>query len=134
MATGTVATTARKYHQDVAHAISVPIVYTTAGAYTVGKVPAGAIILDGGIVVTTAFAGGAAQTLDIGVSGDTADFASALVLTSKGIKRFDDFATSDNGYLAADTDIIATLSAGTTPSAGAGYAYVTYMMVNRAAG
>lgn len=133
MTTGTAATTARKYHQDLVHYISCPIVYSTAGAYTVGKLPAGAAVIDAGVVVTTAFAGTAAQTLGIGVSGDATDIASALVLTAAGIIRADDVATASNAYTSTDKDIIATLSAGTDPTDGAGYVYVTYIMANRAA-
>lgn len=133
MPTGTLGTTARKFHHDLVHYVSVPVVYSTAGVYTVGKLPAGAAIIDGGIVVVTPFAGGTPQTLDIGVAGDTSDFASALVLTAAGIFNFDDKATASKAYQSADTDIIATLSAGATPSAGAGYVWVSYIIANRGA-
>lgn len=133
MATGTLGTTARKYHTDQVHYAAKPIVYTTAGAYEICKLPAGAAVIDAGVVITTAFAGGTPQTLDIGVSGDTADFASALVLTTKGVIKADDMATATSSYQTADTSAIATLSAGATPSAGAGYAYVVYIMANRLA-
>ena len=131
MATGTLATDARKYHHDMVHYASVPIVYTTAGAYKICKLPAGAAVINAGIVITTAFAGGTPQTLDIGVTGDTADYASALVLTTKGVIKADDMATSTSSYQSADTDAVATLSAGATPSAGAGYAYVVYIIADR---
>lgn len=131
MPTGTVATNARKYHQNMVHYVSVPIVYTTAGTYTVGKLPAGAAVIDAGVVVTTAFAGGTPQTLDIGISGDTTDFASAIVLTAAGIIVADEKATASKAYMSADTDVIATLSAGATPSAGAGHVYVTYIVTGR---
>lgn len=132
MATGTAATTARKYHEDMVHYVVEPIVYTTL-SYTLGKLPAGALIVDAGVVVTTAFAGTAAQTLDIGVGADTDGLATALVITSAGKKAADELATSDDLYLSADTDVNATLTAGTTPTAGAGYVYVSYIMANRGA-
>lgn len=131
MATGTAGSTARKYHQDVVHAVRVPIVYTNVGPYVVGKLPAGAAVVDAGIVITTAFAGGTPQTLDIGISGDAADFGSALVLTAVGVMKADDLATASKAYMSADTDVIATLSAGATVSAGAGYVYVNYIIINR---
>lgn len=133
MATGTVATTARKFHHDLVHYVSAPIVYTTL-SYTVGKLPAGALIVDAGVVVTTGFAGGTPQTLDIGVGADTDGLATALVITSAGKKVADELATSDDLYLSADTDVNATLSAGATVSAGAGYVYVAYILANRSAG
>lgn len=132
MATGTVATTARKYHEDMVHYLTCPIAYTTL-AYTVGKRPAGSLIIDAGVVVTTAFAGGTPQTLDIGANGDADGLATALVITSAGKKVADELATSDDLYSSTDSDVTATLSAGATVSAGAGYVYVAYIMANRAA-
>jgi hypothetical protein len=131
MATGTAGTTARKFHQDLVHYIVAPIVYTKAGVTTIGKLPKGAAVIGGGVVVTTPFAGGTPQTLDVGISGDTSDFASALVLTAAGNIVFDDMASASKAYMSADTDIIATLSAGATVSAGAGYVHVEYIMANR---
>lgn len=126
------ASIAREYHQDMVHYVSVPITYTKAGAYVVGRLPAGAAVIDSGVVITTAFAGGTPQTLNIGVSGDADDFASALVLTAAGIMKADDLATASKAYMAVDTEVIATLSAGATPSAGAGFVYVAYIIANRA--
>lgn len=132
MATGTAATTAHKLHQDVVHYVSCPIVYTTL-SYTIGKLPAGAMIVDAGALVTTPFAGGVAQTLDMGANGDADGLATALVITAAGLKAADELATSDDLYFAADADVTATLSAGTTPTAGAGYVYVGYIIANRGA-
>lgn len=132
MATGTVATTARKVHQDLVHYVSKPIVYTTL-SYTIGTLPAGAAILDAGVVVTTAFAGGTPQTLDIGVGADTDGLASAIVLTTAGNIKADAMQASDDLYLSADTAVNATLSAGATTSAGAGYVWVSYIIANRGA-
>lgn len=130
MATGTLGTTARKFHHDLVHYVTKPIVYTTL-SYTIGKLPKGAAVIDAGVVITTGFAGGTPQTLDIGTSGDGDGFASALVITSAGLKAADELATSDDLYMSADTDVTATLSAGATPSAGAGYVYVGYIIANR---
>lgn len=127
MATGTVATVAHKLHQDVVHFVKKSIVYTTLTG-TIGKLPAGALVVDAGIIVTTAFAGGTPQTLDMGTSDDPDGFATALVITSKGRKAADELATSDDLVMAADTDVTYTLSAGSTPSAGAGIVYVSYII------
>lgn len=132
MATGTQGTTARKFHHDLVHYVTKPIVYTTL-SYTIGKLPKGAAVIDAGVVVTTAFAGGTPQTLDIGTSADGDGFATALALTSAGLKAADELATSDDLYMSADTDVTATLSAGATPSAGAGYVFVAYIIANRSA-
>lgn len=132
MATGTVATVARKFHHDLVHYLCKPIAYT--GLTTViGKLPAGAAVIDAGIVVTTAFAGGTPQTLDIGVTGDLEDYASDIVLTTIGVIKADALATATSSYITADVDAVATLTAGATTSAGEGYVYVAYIMANRGA-
>lgn len=132
MATGTEGTTARLYHTDQVHYVVKPIVYTTL-SYTIGTLPKGAVIVDAGVIVTTAFAGGTPQTLDIGTSADGDGLATALVITSAGRKVADELATSDDLVMTADTDVTATLSAGATTSAGAGYVYVSYIVASRAA-
>lgn len=132
MATGTVATIARKHHFDLVHYVSVPIAYTTLTG-TIGTLPAGALVVNAGVVVTTPFAGGTPQTLDLGTAADPDGFATALVITSAGQKVADELATSDDLYIAADTTVTYTLSAGATVSAGAGYAFVSYIIANRGA-
>lgn len=133
MPTGTLGTTARKFHTDQVHYVSCPIVYTTL-AYNIGLIPAGALVIDAGIIVTTAFAGGTPQTLDMGVTADPDDYATALVITAVGKKVGDELATTSNDlYFAADGYATGTLSAGATVSAGAGYLYVAYIMANRGA-
>jgi hypothetical protein len=132
MATGTAGTIARTYQTEQVHYVVAPIVYTTLST-SIGWVPKGAAVVDSGVFVTTPFAGGTPQTLDLGTAADTDGFATALVITSVGRKVADELATSDDLVMAADTEVKATLSAGATTSAGAGYAYVAYIMANRAA-
>jgi hypothetical protein len=132
MATGTVATAARKYHEDLVHYVTCPIVYTTL-SYNIGVLPAGAAIVNAGVVVTTPFAGGTPQTLDIGTAANGDAYATALVITSAGNKAADELATATETYLSADTTVTATLSAGATVSAGAGYVYISYIIANRGA-
>lgn len=133
MTTNTAGGVGRMYHTEQVHYVTCPIVYTTL-SYTIGKLPAGAMVIGAGVLVTTAFAGGTPQTLDIGTSADGDGFATALVITSAGLKAADELTTSDDLYMSADTDVTATLSAGATVSAGAGYVYVSYIMANRSAG
>ncbi len=133
MATGTAATVARKVHQDLVHYISCPIVYGTL-TYNVGVLPAGALVVDGFVHVTTGFAGGTPQTIDVGIGSDPDDFATALVITAIGRKQFDELATATDLYMLADTTVTATLSAGVTPSAGAGFVIVAYIIANRSLG
>lgn len=132
MATGTAGTVARQYQTEQVHYVTCPIVYTTL-SYNIGVLPKGAAVVDAGVFVTTAFAGGTPQTLDIGVTADGDDFATALAITAVGRKQADELATATDLVMAADTTVTATLSAGATVSAGAGYVYVAYIMVSRAA-
>lgn len=132
MATGTPATVARKFHHDLVHYVSCPVVYTTLTG-TIGTIPAGALVVNADFVVTTPFAGGTPQTIDMGTAADPDGFASALVITAAGRKLGDEVATSDDLYQATDTTVTYTLSAGATPSAGAGYAVVQYIIANRGA-
>lgn len=134
MPTGTPASVARKFHHNLTHFVSVPVVYAAPGAITIGKLPAGAAIVDAGIIITTPFAGGTPQTLTLGTAGAATGLSTALTLTAAGKQAANALGTSTILYQAADTDIVATLSAGATPSAGAGYAYVVYIIANRAAG
>src|SRR5690554_5600188 len=104
MATGTVATTARKFHHDLVHYVSTPVVYTTLTG-TIGKLPAGAVVVDAGFLVTTPFTGGTPQTIDMGTAVDPDGFATALVITAAGLKPADELATSDDLYMSADTNV-----------------------------
>lgn len=133
MATGTAATSAHKHHQNLVHYVSCPIVYTTL-SYTIGVLPAGAHVIDAGALITTAFAGGTPQTLDMGIGSDPDDFATALVITSVGRKVADELATGTDMYMTTDTAVTATLSAGVSPTTGAGFVYVAYIMANRSLG
>jgi hypothetical protein len=85
MATGTAATSARRYHEDMVHYLSKPIAYTDT-VVTLGVIPAA-----------------------------------------------DEMATTNDAYVTADTTIIATYAqTGTAATAGAGFAWVEYIMANRA--
>lgn len=133
MATGTAATVARKFHTDQVHYVVCPIVYTTL-AYNVGILPAGALVVDAWAHITTGFAGGTPQTLDIGIASDPDDFATALVITAIGRKPADELATATDLYMLTDTTVTATLTAGSTPSAGSGFVVIEYIMANRSLG
>lgn len=131
MPTNTAGSTARVYQDEHPVTISKAIAYTDTAKVVIGTVPKGAAVIDAGIIITTAFAGGTPQTLDMGMGSDTDGLATALVLTAAGVMKADVLNASDDIYAASDTEANATLSAGATTSAGAGYVFVTYVMVNR---
>lgn len=123
---------AREYHTQQVHYLRKAFVFGDGGStLTVGKLPAGAIVVGAGVIVAEAFNAGTTNTLDIGTSGDGNGFGSALSLTTVGNIVWDDFATSDDLYSTADSTITATVNlAGTAATAGAGYIYVQYIPDN----
>lgn len=109
------------------------IVYTDgiAAVIQVGTLPIGAIVLRGGVVVTTAFNEGSTNVLDIGTVADDDGFATDLALGTIGVIVADEMATTnDMGPFTADTSIIATFArTGSAATAGEGYVFIEYMPV-----
>lgn len=131
MATGTVGTSARKYHTYQVHTLTADISYAdgTGKVYTLGVVPAGAFVVRGGVMVTTAFNAGTTNLLDVGTSGDDDGFATDLALGTVGVIAADEMATTNDANCASDTTITATLAmTGTAATTGAGVAWVEYIV------
>ncbi len=98
---------------------------------TIGTLPAGALVVDGAVHVTTVFNAGTNNNIDVGIAADADGFASALAMTSVGRKQFDELATSDDLYMASETDVIATLGlTGTAASAGVAIVWVAFIIDN----
>ena len=96
-------------------------------AVTVCKLPANSLILEGGVVVTTAFNAGTTNVLDIGTSGDDDGFATDLALGTIGRIVGDEFATSNDLYSTSEVTLIASLAAtGTAATAGEGFVYIKF--------
>lgn len=97
----------------------------------VGTLPVGAIVLRGGVVVTTAFNAASTNVLDIGTVADDDGFATDLAMGTIGVIVADEMATSnDMGPFTANTSIIAThAQTGTAATAGEGYVWIEYMPV-----
>ena len=131
MATGTAGTDARKYHTYQKHYLMADFVFASAAVtITLGTVPAGATVIDAGVVVSTAFNSGTSDKLDIGTDGDTNGMATLLELQTIGRIVADEMATSnDLGPYAADDIIQAVYTpVGTAATAGAGRVYVEYLV------
>lgn len=75
---------ARVYHTPQIHYFRRRINFSETGTLTIGVIPAGAIVINAGVVVTTAFNAGTTNTLDIGTSADTDGFATLLALGTIG--------------------------------------------------
>lgn len=131
MATGVQGTTARKYSTQQVHYLRKAIAYSdgASAVVTVGIIPAGATVIRGGIVVTTAFNAGTGNVLDIGTSADDDGFATDLALGTIGVIAADEMATTNDAYVTSDTTITATLAlTGTAASAGAGFVWIEYLI------
>lgn len=98
-------------------------------AVTVGVIPAGAVVIDAGVVVTEAFDAGTSNVLDIGTSSDGDGFATDLALGTVGRIVADALATSNDLYDASnDVTVTATPAlTGTAATAGSGFVYVTFI-------
>lgn len=131
MPTNTAGDVGRLYHSDQVHYFCENITFANAGTtVTLGTLPPGAVVVDAGVVVTTAF-NGSSPTLDIGTSGDTDGFATLLSLGTIGRIVADEMATSNDLYATTATTISCTLSAMSGASAGVGFVYVEYLMPDR---
>lgn len=123
----------RQYALQTVHYLRKSISYT-AGAtavVTVGTLPAGALVVGGGVHVSTVFNAATANNIDVGTAADPDGFATALAMTSVGLKAFDELATSDDLLTTADTDVIATLAlTGTAATAGVCQVVVQYLVNN----
>jgi hypothetical protein len=132
MATGTAGSTAREYHHNVVHFLRKTITYADHGlTITVGTIPAGSIVLSelSGIYVTTAFNGNATNTCDVGITGTTTKYSSALALGTAGFIEQDVITTSagTSHLTTADETIIATVISTASASAGSAEVVMAYI-------
>ena len=132
MATGTAGTTARQYPYQMVHYLRRDITYADTGVLTVGIVPAGAIIVGAGVIVSVAFNAAGNDLLNLGTSGDPDGFATDLTLATIGNIVWDELATSnDLGPFTSDTTIVVEYTyTSTAPTAGAGSVYVLFIPDN----
>jgi hypothetical protein len=133
MATGTAAPKSKAYHTDQVHYMSRAFTFADDGSeLELGWVPANSYVLRGGVVVKTAFDAGTTNVLDIGTAADPDGFATDLALGTIGVIVADEMATTNDAYCAAATKIVATVDlTGTAATAGAGLAWVEYIVAGR---
>lgn len=126
MAVGTVG---KRYHTDQTHFLRKNITFADNGsAVEVGKLPPGAIVVNAGVIVSTAFNAGTGNVLDIGTSGDGDGFGTDLALGTIGNIVWDELATSNDLYATTEVTVTATPAlTGTAATAGVGHVYVEYM-------
>jgi hypothetical protein len=134
MATGTAGNTAHSNRLQTISYLRKSVVFNadaTPTTITVGRLPIGATIMYtiSGVMVDTAFNDGTANTLDIGVSGTTQKYASALALGTVAFVPLDVSAVSHT--LSASEEIIATLTqTGGDATTGAGEIIIAFLCDN----
>ena len=122
---------ARQYHSQQTHYLRATFNYADTGTITVGKLPAGAIVVGAGVIVSTVWNSGTSDVLDIGTSGDGDGFATDLALTTVGNIVWDELATSNDLYSSSEVTVTAEVtSVGTTATTGVGHVYVQYIPNN----
>lgn len=123
---------ARKFHTQQTHYLRRTITEADegVGALVVGTAPAGALYLNAGIIVTTAF-NGTSPIAQIGPSGDPDGWGTNLALGTIGRVPGDEFATTNDLLAAADEDIHVTVSAtGNDSTAGSAVVFVEFIPNN----
>lgn len=123
---------ARQFHTQQVHYLRREILFSDRGAVLVaGVIPAGSIVVDSGVVVVDVFNGSGVDTVDIGTAADPNGFATLLDVSSKGLKTWDEFATSDDLYVAADTTIVFSyVDANSDATTGSAIGFITYIPNN----
>jgi len=132
MATNTAGTDARQFYTQQVHYLRKSIVFGDDGTeLTVGKIPAGSLILKplSGVHVTTAFNAGTTNTLNVGTSADDNLYGTLLAL---GTTTFVPCDEAVGTYLvASDTTMTATVVlTGTAATTGAGEVVIAYIPDN----
>jgi hypothetical protein len=130
MATGTAGGVNREYHTRQVHYMRKDFTFADDGSELnfPAKVPAGSIIIDAGVVVSTAFDAGSTNVLDIGTTADPDGLATDLALGTIGVIVWDELATSNDIYTTSDTQYSITVDlTGTAATAGVGHAWIAYI-------
>lgn len=136
MATNTAGGQGQDYHQNMVHYLAKTITHADAGkTVKVGRLPAGAVFIPGisGIAVNVVFNGDSTNTCDVGITGATTKFSSALALGTLGWIETDVLTESQASAMVNDTDVdvLATVVSTADPSTGSATVIVAYVMPDR---
>src|SRR6185503_17196638 len=123
---------ARDSGEQQVHFLRKRVNYTMNGATTtVGKLPAGASVIGGGVHVVTAFNDSGNDTLIVGFVGSTTDdnaYATLLDLSAVGYIALDELATTTNIQQTVETTVTCVYAGqNSNASAGEGYVVVNYV-------
>lgn len=122
--------TARQFHQQMVHYLRANIAFGdgASNVYTLGTIPAGALILKpaSGVHVTTVYNAGTNNLLNIGTSADDDLFGTVLSLTTATFVPLDE---AIGGFKVTSDTIITASHAltGTAATTGAGVVVIAYI-------
>jgi len=91
--------------------------------------PAGALVLRGGVAVIEAFNAGTNNRANLGVAADADDFATLLALGTIGVIVADEMATATDFYSESERDVSVVVDVtGTAATTGKAIAWVEYLV------
>lgn len=135
MATNTRGSTARNYSKQMVHYLRKTVTFADEGdVIDVGVIPANAIVIGGGVNISTAF--NDTTTIDVGFRGgsttdDPNGYATALVATAVGFKALDELAATTNIMQTVPAIVTASVNDGTgAVSAGVAQVVVLFVLNN----
>jgi len=120
MATNTAGSKARVHHENLVHYIAKTVTYADNGrSVEIGTLPSGAVVIPGmsGVAVNVVFNGNSSNVIDIGISGSTQKYASAMALGTLGWIELDVLTEAAGSRM--DTTAEETILAGVTSTASA---------------
>ncbi|MCT4654242.1 MAG: hypothetical protein N4A65_00370 [Cohaesibacter sp.] len=124
---------ARHYHHSMVHYLRATITFADdAKKLEIGKIPEDSILVDAGVVVTTAFNDTGTDQIDIGTEADPDGIATDLDVSAVGLKAADELATSDDLYATSgDLTLVAQYDgANSDATAGKAVVFVAYLPNN----
>lgn len=137
MATGTAGSNARQLALQVVHTMRKGITYATENStIVIGKLPANAVVIGGGVMVTTAFNDSGTDTLDVGFQNGSATndpnaYATLLDLSAVGFIALDELAATTNIVSTLDSDVTCIYNGqNNNATAGAAEVIITYVVDN----
>lgn len=133
---------ARQYHTDQVHYLRKTITFADNGStVSLGWVPPGAVVVNAGVNVNTAFNGNSTNTVDIGYrnggnseTDDTDEFADGFALGTAGRIVGSTINTAANTTFAGGAEIVAPVVSTAAASAGSAVVWVEYLADNSDAG
>ena len=134
MATDTAGNTAREYSQQMVHYQRKNITYAVENTVIdIGRIPANACVIGGGVHITTAFNDSGTDTLDVGFrDGNSTDdpnaYATLLVIDAVGFIALDELAATTN-IMQTQSCIVTCTYNGENNNASAGVAEVVICYV-----